>query len=210
MLTAALLAGSLIFYGPEQFQCLALTADSATSAWTVTGAVSHYDAINDTPDAACLYAAQTTTHDGTTTMLTGPASTTCSDTFDVADASGLTGKNILYVTTSGVCSRSAGVGAPSVTVYLRISATDYSMGTLTCTQTTPTFSERTNMTRQFTNPNTGAAWTSADIDALQVKLDRSNASAREAYVTALQVIVAYEDALPTDAATNRQRSGGGN
>lgn len=194
-----------IYYGPGLVQCLAPNGDAATSNWTITGAATGWDAINDPPDAACLYLTAT---DGDTTKIVGPASTTCSDTFDLTNTSGLSGYTIDYVTASYVCVKSSGAGGPSITTYLRVSGVDYSLGTFTCSGTNYTFPEYSSLTRYYTNPATGVAWTTSDIDALQLKIDRSNSSARIANITALQGIVVYEPSA--NYGTARERSGGGN
>ena len=192
-------AGNQVVYGPN-FQTLAPSADSSVSGWTLVGVASHYDAINDAPDATGQ-----ATGDGDTTALECPTGTVCADVLDLTNTSGLSGKKILYVGTSHVQKKISGAGFTQFVVAIRVGGVNY-------TTQNPSFSSTSYATvstgtRYYTNPATSAAWTTTDLDALQISLDRVTGS-KVARMTAVTVVVAYEDA-ETPISTTRERSGGG-
>lgn len=196
------LAAQRTYFGPALSQCLALSGDVSTSNFTVTGSATHFAAIDDAPSSSCLLSS---THDSDATTIACAASTTCTDVFDLANTSGLSAKRILYVQANGIIKKDTGSGSATITVYAVIGGSDYSLGVISTTGTT--YGNESFATKTYTNPATGLAWTSSDIDSIQIKLVKSS-SARVATLTAINVTVAYDDGA--NFGTLRQRSGGGN
>ncbi len=206
LLLSALPAGSgnSVFYGTTYLgagiQVLYPSADSATSNWTVPSGT-HFSNIDEAVDAIGL---PTNTHDSDTTYIACPA-LTCADTYDLTNSSGLTGKKILYVTSNSVARKSLGGTSVTTTFAIRTGATNYTTQTFNTSSTT--YIASTSSTKYYTNPNTGLAWTTADLDGLQLVVSATIVAGKEMRVTCAAVIVAYED---SDTITiKRERSGGG-
>lgn len=192
-------AGTRIYWGPGLAQCLDVTGDASSSGWSVTGSASHFGAI-DEQDGACL-----TANDGLTSYIECAASTQCDDVFTLEDTSGLSGKRILYVAGFLDCRRGAGTAKGGAISYLRISGSDYQLAAPNCTSSS--FNSGVG-TPQYTNPHTGAEWTTADIDAMQLKVSRASTQTSPQQVSSAGVCVAYEE--PENYSTERERHAGGN
>ncbi len=201
MVAFQLSAGAAIFYGPiaASRQTLLPTADSATSNWSASGGGTHFSMIDDGVEARLIASG-----DDDATYLECASATACQDTFDLTDGSGLSGKRILYVAGSAINKRQSGTQGSLLTTYLRVNSTNYSLTTASTANSTYTLF--TAGTRHYTNPNTGLAWTSSDIDALQLVVDRPVTGTKVTRVTAVALVVVYEDDTLT---STRERSGGG-
>lgn len=195
-------AAAPVWWGPGSFQVLYPSGDNSLSNWSVTGAATVWDATNDALDVVGWPSA--TDNDSTYAGCAG--STVCSVILDLTNTSGLSGKKILYVTAVGAVLKTSGAGTFTTQLSLRVSGVDYLTNSPASSSTsTPYTQDVVPTTTYYTNPATSLAWTTTDLDALQLTLGRAT-GAQVGKVTSVAVIVAYEDDPYT---STRERSGGG-
>lgn len=181
-----------LYWGGDDTACAYPTGTSAITDWSVTGEASAHLTVDDAqPVDECGLSPGDS--DSDTTYISCPPTTgTCTVTFDLVDSAIPSGATILRVS-PWVTHRKgteSGKTSPSTKLYFVIAATPY----LACTKTITTTTYSLDYTTCWAdiNPATSLAWTSSDIDNLQLRLTQENASnSQTLYVTGAGVGVAW-------------------
>ena len=149
--------------------------DSIYNDWTALGAGDHYVEIDDNKDSP----------DEDTTYLSTAGNSQYDNWTVENDAGELSGKTITNVT---VYFRSkASAGTPAYYIDIRVNGTNYTSSSKAQSTSYAWYNHS-----WAENPNTAAAWTQADINALIVGIHSASISGNTLYLTTVYVKVDYE------------------
>ena len=182
-----------LYWGGDDSACLYPSGTSSNTDWSITGAATVHEALDDKTTTPCygLYYSDTET----SIVTCAAATTTCTATLDLSDtpASGVVDVHSVAV---WVVARAAVGGAknlPQIDVYYRIASVDYLACNLSFGATNYGSASSPACGLTATNPATSAAWTKSDLDNLQIKIAKDNAAGtgQDLIVTAVGVGVGY-------------------
>jgi hypothetical protein len=192
------------YWGPGSSIAILYPSNTVSSSHYALSGCATIDACLDDP-----YYAQ----DGDTTYISHTNDSVQSTALlDLTNDAGYASPSVIRYVTVGFqierCAGGAGPSAPNTVFALVVGGVDYA--TYTYGPTSYSWvSQNGNATtvRRLTNPATGLAWTSADVDALQLRITTAATASRLVCLSSAFVAVNYEQ--PDIYGTLRERTGGG-